>query len=200
MLGFFERQRLVKKGLASTKQRRRRTESELIQTLESGVPAKVAIFIGFMIGLALLIYSEVRSQPMEKFIIAALILLTATAQLWINHPKTFESNSRLLLVFSVFLLHLIIVKLILVTADSQIHKTASALAEGFSRDERQQLWKLAVPYAFAPLILSVLLGKNHGIYAATFASLWGALVYKGAYVYKGIDPIFLVMSLICGFI
>jgi len=32
------------------------------------------------------------------------ILLTAIAQLWINHPKTFESNSRLLLMFSVFLL------------------------------------------------------------------------------------------------
>src|SRR3954466_9115704 len=120
MLGFFERQRLVKKGLASTKQRRRRTESEFLQSLEHGALAKVLIFVGFMVGLALLIYSEVRSQPMEKVFIAALILLTATAQLWINHPKTFESNSRLLLVFSVFLLHLLIVKLVLVTADSQI--------------------------------------------------------------------------------
>jgi cyclic-di-AMP phosphodiesterase PgpH len=99
-------------------------------------------------------------------------------------------------VFSVFLLHLIIVKLILVTADGQLHK-------GFDMEEARQrsmLWKLFVPYAFAPLILSVLLGKNHGIYAATFVSLWGAMVYKGAHVYKGIDSIFLVMSLISGFI
>jgi len=194
MLGFFERQRLVKKGLASTKQRRRRTESELIQSLENGALSKVLILVAFMVGLALLIYSEVPAQPMEKILIAALILLTAIAQLWINHPKTFESNSRLLLVFSVFLLHLFIVKMVLVTADGQLLKPAVAVAEGFSRAERQQLWKLAVPFAFGPLIFSVLLGKNHGIYAATFVSLWGALVYKG------IDAVFLVMSLICGFV
>jgi putative nucleotidyltransferase with HDIG domain len=194
MLGFFERQRLVKKGLASSKQRRRRTESELIQTLEQGPLAKIAIFAGFMAGLAFLIYSDVRSQPMEKVFIAVLIFLTALAQLWINHPKTFESNSRVLLMFSVFLLHLVIVKLVLVTADNQILKGGLTLPGTFSPLEKQQLWKLAVPYAFAPLVLSVLLGKNHGIYAATFVSLWGALVYKG------IDSIFLVMSLISGFI
>jgi len=194
MLGFFERQRLVKKGLASSKQRRRRTESELLQTLEHGGLAKIAIFIAFIIGLAVLIYSDVRAQPMEKVFIAVLIFLTALAQLWINHPKTFESNSRVLLMFGVFLLHLVIVKLVLVTADNQILKGGITLPGMLSPLERQQLWKLAVPYAFAPLVLSVLLGKNHGLYAATFVSLWGALLYRG------IDSIFLVMSLISGFI
>ncbi len=57
-----------------------------------------------------------------------------------------------------------------------------------------QLVPLLVPYAFAPLVLSVLLGKNHGIYAAVFASLWGA------FLVGRIDPIFLVISLITGFI
>jgi putative nucleotidyltransferase with HDIG domain len=194
MLGFFERQRLVKKGLASTKQRRRRTESEWLQTLEHGPLAKVVIFLGFVLGLTALIYSDQRPQPTEKVCIAVLIFLTALAQLWINHPKTFERNSRLLLMFGVMLLHLGIVKLILVTAESQIFKGGSVLPDGLSALERHDLWKLAVPYAFAPLILSVLLGKNHGIYAAIFVSLWGALLYRG------IDAIFLVMSLISGFV
>ncbi|MEP6668469.1 MAG: HDIG domain-containing metalloprotein [Chthoniobacter sp.] len=193
MLGFFERQRLVKKGLCSSKQRRRRTESEWLQTLEHGPLAKVAICLGFIVGLAVLIYSDLRSQPMEKVLIAVLIFLTALAQLWINHPKTFERNSRVLLMFGVMLLHLGIVKLILVTSDNQILRGMST-PDGFSGLERQQLWRLAVPYAFAPLVLSVLLGKNHGIYAAIFVSLWGSLIYRG------IDPIFLVMSLISGFI
>ena len=57
-----------------------------------------------------------------------------------------------------------------------------------------QLAPLLVPYAFAPLILSVLLGRNHGIYAAVFASLWGSLLAGR------IDPVFLVISLITGFI
>ena len=193
MLGFFERQRLVKKGLASSKLRRRRTENELLETLERGPLVKVAIFIAFISGLAILIYSDFRSQPMEKVFIAILIFLTALAQLWINHPKTFERNSRVLLMFGVFLLHLALVKMILVTADNEVLKGGVAVQGALSALERQQLWKLAVPYAFAPLLLSVLLGRNHGIHAATFVSLWGAIVYRG------IDPIFLVMSLISGF-
>ncbi len=189
MLGFFERQRLVKKGLACSKLRRRRTESELLDTLDCGLPAKLAIFAGFMIGLAMLIYSDMSPQPMRKVFIALLIFLTAIAQLWINHPKTFERNSRLLLIFGVALLHLGLVKMILVTADNQI-----GLPGIFNPLERQQLWWLAVPLAFAPLTLSVLLGRYHGLYATVFVSLWSAIVYRGT------DPVVLVMSLICGFV
>ncbi len=188
MLGFFERQRLVKKGLASSKFRRRRTESELLETLEHGPAAKFAILVGFFVGLSALIYSDFRAQPTQKVFIAALIFLTAVAQLWINHPQTFAKNSRLLLIFGVSLIQLTLVKLILVTAD---HQTGAGL---FTPVERAQLWRLAIPYAFAPLALSVLLGKNHGLYAAVFVSLWGSIVYKE------IDAFFLVMSLICGFI
>jgi hypothetical protein len=194
MFGFFERQRLVKKGLASSKLRRRRTENEWLQTLEYGPLAKLAIFVGFILGLAVLIYSDMRSQPMEKVFIAVLIFLTALAQLWINHPKSFDRNSRVLLIFGVMLLHLVIVKLILVTADNQLHRMAGAAPDSLSASECRDLWRLAVPYAFAPLVLSTLLGKNHGIFAAIFVSLWGAIIYRE------IDPIFLVMSLLCGFI
>lgn len=188
MLGFLERQRLVKKGLASGKVRRRRTESELLETLEHGPVAKVTILVAFFVGLSALIYSDFRDQPTEKVFIAALIFLTALAQLWINHPKTFAKNSRLLLIFGTCLVHLAIVKMILVAAANQT--AAGVLNPG----ERALLWKLAVPYAFAPLVLSVLLGKNHGLYAAVFVSLWGAIIYRE------IDAIFLVMSLISGFI
>ena len=194
MLGFFERQRLVKKGLASSKLRRRRTESELRDTLENGLAAKLTIFGVFILALAALIYSDFRTQPMEKVFIAVLIFLTALAQLWINHPRTFASNSRVLLILGVCLIHLALVKAVLVTADNQvINSGATSVTGAFSSMERQGLWKLAVPFAFAPLVLSVLLGKNHGLYAATFVSLWGAIVYRG------IDPIFIVMSLIVGF-
>ena len=203
MLGFFERQRLVKKGLASTKQRRRRTESEWLQTLEHGPLAKAAILVAFIAGLAALIYSDMRSQPMEKVFIAVLIFFVALAQLWINHPKSFERNSRLFVIFGVMLLHLAIVKLILVTADSQLLKGGLATPDALSGLERQQLWKLAVPYAFAPLVLSVLLGKNHGIYAAVFVSLWGSLVSRGIWGplrNRDIDAVLLIISLITGFI
>ena len=194
MLGFLERQRLVKKGLASSKVRRRRTESELMQTLENGAVTKVLIFAAFMAGLWALIYSEGGDQPSEKGLIAILIFLTALAQLWINHPQTFASNSTVGLMFGVFLLHLTAVKMVLITADNQVLHAGTVLPGEFSGLERQQLWRLAIPFVFAPLTLSVLLGRNRGLYAATFVSLWGAIIHRS------IDARFLVMGLITGFI
>src|SRR5579884_1425487 len=173
----FERKRLVKKGLASSKLRRRRTESELVQTMEHGIGAKLGIFFAFVLGLWMLIYSDLHQQPMEKAFIGLLIFLVALAQLWINHPNTWDRNSRLALLFGVLLLHLAVVKFVLVTADGQLTKPLNA-GGTLSGVEKMLLWKLAVPYALAPLTLSVLLGRNHGIYAAIFASLWSFVVYS----------------------
>jgi len=62
-----------------------------------------------------------------------------------NHPKTFERNSRVLLMFGVMLLHLGIVKYILVTADNQLLRgTVSLAPDALSALERQQqvaVWK-----------------------------------------------------------
>ncbi len=194
MLGFFDRKRLVRKGLCSAKQRRRRTESELFQTLEHGVGAKVAIFGGFLLGLWILIYSSSWQQPAERGLIGMLIFLVALAHLWITHPKTWAKNSRLLLLFGILLLHLAAVKFLLVTADAQLIKSTLLGAGQFSGLERQQLWRLALPFAMAPLALSVLLSKNHGIYAAIFGSLWSSIIYHS------LDARLLVMSLITGFV
>ena len=194
MLGFLERKRLVKKGLASSKTRRRRTENELFQTLEYGLATKLVIFAGFILGLWALIYSDAWEQPTERGVIGLLIFVTALAQLWINHPQTWVRNSRVLLVFGVLLLHLTAVKVLLIVADNQLIKLGSVGPAQFTGLEKQQFWKLALPFALAPLTLSVLLGKSHGIYAALFASLWGAISYRT------IDPKFLVTSLITGFI
>ena len=56
MIQFFERKRLVRKGLASAKIRRRRTRSEFACTLETGLWVKGGIFSLFCLGLACLIF------------------------------------------------------------------------------------------------------------------------------------------------
>jgi putative nucleotidyltransferase with HDIG domain len=183
MLGFFKRQRLVKKGLASSKLRRRRTESEFLDTLEHGWAARLAVLAAFVAGLGLLVHSEASPQPVPNVLFAVLIFVTALAQLWIIHPKTFAQNSRLVLLGLVFLLHLALVKAVLVTAGHP------ALPP-----EQAQLWRLVLPLAFAPLVLSVLLGRYHGLYGAIFASLWSAILFRET------DPVVLVMSLVCGFV
>ncbi len=52
---------------------------------------------------------------------------------------------------------------------------------------------LIAPYAFAPLVLSVLLGRNHGLFAAVSVSLWSSVLFGK------IDAPLLVTSLISGF-
>src|SRR5207248_4003571 len=52
---------------------------------------------------------------------------------------------------------------------------------------------LVMLYAFAPLVLSVLLGRHHGLYAAFFVSLWSSILFGP------IDAPLLVTSLISGF-
>ena len=202
MFGFFERQRLVKRGFAGSKQRRRRTESEFLQTMEHGWGAKIAVFVLFVLGMMLVIASDAPDRlrdaesafaglPREKVVITLLIVVTSVAWLWINHPDTFERNSRLGLIYGVILLQLAIVKFVLVSAAGQI--VGGSVGE-FSALELSDLWKLAVPYSLAPLLLSVLLGRHHGIFAAIYVSLLGSIISRG------IDAKFLVASLICGFI
>jgi putative nucleotidyltransferase with HDIG domain len=183
----FERKRLVRKGLAIAKIRRRRTRSELLNMLETGQSVKGAIFILFCVGLATLIFYGSPAQSIEKLVIALLIFATALAQLWVNHPVTFASNSRITLMFGTMLAHLSLTKIILVL--------------GHHGNIPQEYVPLIVPYALAPLVCSVLLGKNQGLYTATFVSLWGSIIYwatPGGYERQAF--VYLVTGLICGFV
>lgn len=166
--------------MACSKTRRKVTESGLSEALECGWPVRALVLAAFVGGLAILIFTGQQEEPAKKFLLCLLIFVTAVTQLWLNHPETMRGNSRLTLVFGVLLLQLAAIKIVLAQAT-------------IGRIDLQ-LVPLLVPYAFAPLVLSVLLGKNHGLYAAVFASLWGSLLVGR------IDPIFLVISLITGFI
>ncbi|MDP9253865.1 MAG: HDIG domain-containing protein, partial [Verrucomicrobiota bacterium] len=165
MFDFLKRSRLVKRGLASGKTRRRRTGNELLRTLEYAPYGRWLIFAAFVAGLAFLIFSGQQPEPTKNFVIALLVFFTAITQLWIGQPRTFSRSSRLLLVFGIIFLQLAVTKLVLVLCSSG---TFSSL--------KPQTGALIVPYAFAPLVLSVLLGRNHGLYAAVFVGVWGSML------------------------
>lgn len=194
MLGFLERQRLVKRGMASSKLRRRRTENELFQTLEYGPWTRGIILGAFVVALASVMHCPTLEQPLERVLISLFIFLTSIAQLWVNHPHTWSRNSRLGLVLVTLIAHLLLIKSVIGLADAQLTLTAVVPDGAMSGLEKKQLWMLAMPFSFAPLILSVLLGRNHGLFAATYCSLWGA------FFFKDLDPKFLILSLISGFV
>src|SRR3984893_6709585 len=181
MFDFLKRRRLLKRGLASKKTRRRRTRNELLQALESARYVKVIILAAFIAGLAFLIFSGQQPEPTKNFVIALLFFATAVVQLWINQPRTFAQNSRVFLVFGAIFLQLAATKAILVLSSEHTFKFLTP----------EMGWLLA-PYAFAPLVLSVLLGRNHGLYAAFLVSLWSSVLFGR------IDASLLVIILIIG--
>ncbi len=180
MIRFFDRQKLIKKGLACNKTRRKQSRSTFFERMESGALARTMILLGFMLGLGTLIFSTDQSEPVKSVLISALILGTAVVQMWLGHGAGFYSNSKVLLVFGVLLIHLALLRLPLELAD------AGVLGHDYAH--------LLLPLGFAPLVLSVLMGRNYGLFAAVFGSLWGSLLLSN------MDPVFVVMSLICGFI
>src|SRR5213595_64219 len=182
MFDFLRRRRLLRRGLAWKKTRRRRTRNELLRGLESASYVKVFILAAFIAGVAFLIFSGQQPEPTKNFVVALLFFAAAIVQLWINRPGTFSQNSRVFLVFGTIFVQLAATKVILVLSSEQAFKFLTP----------EMGWLLA-PYAFAPLVLSVLLGRDHGLYAAVFVSLWSSVLFGR------IDATLLVISLISGF-
>src|SRR4029077_13929781 len=118
MFDFLRRNRLVKRGLASGKTRRRRAPNEFLQKLEYAPSVKWIIFGAFVAGLAFLIFGGQQPEPTKNFVIALLVFVLAATQLWIAQPATFSRSSRLLLVFGMIFLQLIVTKLLLVLCGS----------------------------------------------------------------------------------
>jgi len=180
MLPLLHKLQLLTQKSPPNKTRRTLSDSPLARELATGWITRSSIFLLFTAGLAILIFSGAQPEPAKKFLLCLLIFLTSIAQLWVNHPRTLTENSRLSLVLGVILIQLSIIKYVLAQAASGAFDV--------------QLAPLLVPYALAPLTLSVLLGKHHGLFAAVFTSLWGSLLVGR------IDPVFLVISLITGFV
>ncbi|MDQ6939639.1 MAG: HDIG domain-containing protein [Verrucomicrobiota bacterium] len=154
----------------------------MLHRLEFSLYAKTLVFAGFLLGLALLIFNGRQSEPTKTFVVALLFFAAAVIQLWINQPKTFVRTSRLLLLFGTVLVQLAVTKLVLILCASN---TFSGL--------RPDSAALIAPYAFAPMVLSVLLGRNHGLYAAIFVSLWTRLLFGN------FDAPLLACALVSGF-
>ena len=183
MFEFLKRNKLVKRGLASGKTRRRHLPNELAQRLEYAPYVKVLVFAAFAAGLALLIFSGDQPEPTKNFVVALLFFAAAVIQLWINQPRTFVRSSRITLVFGIMFVQLAATKALLAIAESGTIQflTPSVVA-------------VAAPYAFAPLVLSVLLGRNHGLYAAIFVGLWTRLLFGN------FDGPLLATAVISGFV
>ena len=185
---FLARQRLIRRGMASVKLRRRLTKTEWVESLRHGEWVRWLLLV--CVALLLSWTAAGSALEVEPMVIGGLMTFLAMALLWMNHPKVWADNSRLLLIFGTLIAHVQMVRWV----------TGSAMDSGapgphsLSQADVSEFWELAVPYALAPLVISVLLGQRLGIVVSIFASLFGSML-RG-----GIDARFLVISLLTGFV
>ena len=197
MLGFFERQRLGKKGITPQKTRRRLTQSELVETLEHGVITRALIVLGAAVALLWLMAAGTVRLPAETYVVALLIFSVAVGHLCLNRREIWTCNSRLLLLLLIVLGHLGIAKLCVLQGEAAIHGLGGWK---FSSMQQRDMWLLAVPFGLGPVLASVLLGRT----MAVFVSVFGTLLTLPVFVSVSDDNVFIVTnvttSLVCGFV
>ncbi|MEM7012564.1 MAG: HDIG domain-containing metalloprotein [Verrucomicrobiota bacterium] len=185
MFEFLSRHRLERRGLSSGKRRRKVAENDFLSALQNGMTMKAALFIGFAI--LTIFFLAMRGDDNALFtahllqmpLIVGVIVATLVIQFFLNHAKSYERNSRVLLILGVIFLHLVLVDIAFIPIRSGV----------------SEAYKYLLPaYAFAPMLLSILLGRNHGAFAAVYVSLLGGLLVARDQAFS-----FAIFSLVCGF-
>ena len=168
MWDFFKRQQLQRKGFSCGKKRREQHHSEWAKALSCSSSVRgliLALFLG-AVGV-MLRYLNAQSLfhdlgPATAAASLAAVMVLAMVHLQLHLPETSRSNGRVGLVFLVLLLQLGLLQAI------HFVVRLNGLREDF-------LLFLA-PIALAPLLLTLLLGPAHGLFAVIYGSLLGSLL------------------------
>jgi hypothetical protein len=196
MLGFFERQRLARKGITPQKTRRRLTQSEVVETLEHGVITRVGLIIAAVAVLVWLLAAGRQAVAKEAYVVVVLIFSTAVGHLCLNRREVWTCNSRLLLTFLIVLGHLALARLCVLQSAAAVHSSGGQ----FSALQQRNMWLLAIPFGLGPVLASVLLGRTMAIFVSVFSTLLLLPIFASL----NDDTVFIVTNvtcnLVCGFI
>jgi cyclic-di-AMP phosphodiesterase PgpH len=183
-LDAIKRWRLARQGLSSGKKRRVHHENPVVAALEQSHWVKMALYAIFAIGSAVLVMnaspgSPFMADPLKGGLYGLILAGTALVMFHVGMQNTCGRNSRVLLVLGSMAGHLVMVRLIMTLAD------AGTIPESFRF--------LFVPFALAPMLLGVLLGRGVGSFSAVYVSLIGCLFVPREEVLG-----FLILSLVSG--
>ena len=172
MLRSIKRLQLRRRGFAS---RRRKTgENELLAKLDDSSLTKALVFTVFFGGMSLLmlvpqevdtLYEE---NVFQGLFLVAVVVLAAVLQFFANHPNSYGSNARTVLVFGVVLIQLGLVALF----QFLVHRAG---LQGW-KEHGSAFFLLIMPYLFAPMTMSVLLGRRQAMFVTVLASILGCLL------------------------
>lgn len=187
-MGFLDsikRWRLVQQGMSSGAKRRTQSERLVAGAVNRSPWARAGLYALFVIITILLVVNSTTASPFESNkLIASLFTVLfsfvgfAVFELW---QKAAPKSRDVMLVFGGILFNLVFIQAI-----SWIPSN-----ETFNNSFRV----LVLPYALAPMVHSVLMGRNMGVFSVMLCSLFGALM-----VPEQMLMYFLVMSLVVGIV
>lgn len=189
IVGFIDaikRWRLARQGLSSGKKRRVHSESLMVATLETSIWVKLSLygFFSILIG-AMVLNSETDTVFADRQFQGALFALVVAAMAMVMYHLSLgpgsgcHRNSRVVLVLGTCAVHFILIRLVM------------SLAQGGTIPEMFRF--LFVSFAFAPMLLSILLGRAVGALATVTVSLAGAFFVPRDQVFG-----FIMISVVCG--
>ena len=178
MLRFLRKKRLESRGLSCGKSRLANSKSVLLGELEGGALLRFGIVLAAAGILALFCLSGDAREPLKHLLYALLVLALAVVQPLVSGDLALAKNSRMALFLGVILLQVGIGEFL------QLQVTEGHL--------ENHLVALLLPYALAPMILSVLMGPQTGLLACLLGALWWSVLRVTR------DPVLLLLAIAGG--
>jgi putative nucleotidyltransferase with HDIG domain len=187
MFHFLSQKRLQSRGFSSGQKRRKLSDTAWTEMLRSGWQVSGVLFVVFavLVSAWIIVSASATSifagNPFRTAVVVTVISATLVVHWHVSLPQTFRQNSRIALILLVILIQLMLVKL------SEYVATTFAPEGGFRF--------LVEPYIFAPIVVSLLVGRRHGTFAVVYSSLLGGMTVEKTEAFH-----FIIFSMICGFV
>lgn len=180
LIDAIKRWKLAQQGMSSGKKRRKRNERSVVGSMERSTGLRVFLYLLFIIFSSVLVFNNTDRLHFAGAASTSVFLhisLTVGLVLFFDLQHGHKpKNSRVLLVFGSVFFHLLVLRLasVVVTKNSE-----------FSI--------LLMPYALAPMVISVLLGRTCGLFSIVAVTLSGVLLVPEPYMLY-----YIVISLLSG--
>jgi hypothetical protein len=125
---------------------------------------------------------------------------TGAAHLCLNRPEVWGRNSRVLLLLLVMFVHLAAVKWCFLASNDALTVSGDLPVGSMGRFEKRDMWRLAVPFSFAPLLISVLLGRAMGVFVTVFCTLMSIPILSSVDADYALVVSNVTTGLVCGFV
>ena len=177
-----KRRRLTREGLSSGKKRRTQADGQMAKNMDRSTVLRFSIYGAFAVFLGVMVLAtrtDSGLQTGQAILVGILTLAMAVVVFEMSHAPVARRNGQVLLLFGGLALQLAILRGVFAFVDGN----------GF----HESLKLLLIPFAFAPMIHSVLLGRNVGLFSVACASLFGCFMVPPDVMLR-----YLVVSLVCG--